>query len=239
MSAVQLRLWAPSKPPITLIPRRNPRLPPQRLWVQECHRTAGPGRCCRPPRAAVNDEQTDPLPAPAQPAEGEGAHDVRVVVLHDGVRGVGWYLDCMSNPTYLSLVSASAKPLVWFKSEIKTPPLSPAARIVAGGLLRRLQNGETLRPSGGAAPEGVRRHLRKGGLHRAPAAWAHCGRCHASRHGRGVRHSDCEEGTTAGEGCGRECPRHRPLIGCGPASGNLRAAAATTRTPGQIRDCSG
>ena len=36
------------------------------------------------------------------------------------------------------------KPLVWLHGEIKTPPLSPAARIEAGTLLRRLQRGETL-----------------------------------------------------------------------------------------------
>jgi phage-related protein len=36
------------------------------------------------------------------------------------------------------------KPLVWLKGEIKTPPFSAAARIEAGTLLRRLQQGETL-----------------------------------------------------------------------------------------------
>lgn len=36
------------------------------------------------------------------------------------------------------------KPLVWLHGEIKTPPLSPAARVEAGVLLRRLQRGETL-----------------------------------------------------------------------------------------------
>jgi hypothetical protein len=39
---------------------------------------------------------------------------------------------------------AEAKPLVWLGGEIKTPPLSPEARIEAGTLLRRLQNGERL-----------------------------------------------------------------------------------------------
>jgi phage-related protein len=37
-----------------------------------------------------------------------------------------------------------SKPLVWLNSEIKTPPLSSAARIEAGVFLRRLQNGERL-----------------------------------------------------------------------------------------------
>jgi phage-related protein len=34
------------------------------------------------------------------------------------------------------------KPLVWLHGEIKTPPFSPEARLEAGFLLRRLQNGE-------------------------------------------------------------------------------------------------
>ena len=36
------------------------------------------------------------------------------------------------------------KPLVWQEGEIKTPPFSPAARIEAGTLLRRLQQGESI-----------------------------------------------------------------------------------------------
>jgi phage-related protein len=38
----------------------------------------------------------------------------------------------------------SSKPLVWLHTEVKTPPFSRAARIEAGTLLRRLQNGETI-----------------------------------------------------------------------------------------------
>ncbi len=34
------------------------------------------------------------------------------------------------------------KPLVWIHGEIKTPPFSPAARVEAGILLRKLQRGE-------------------------------------------------------------------------------------------------
>jgi phage-related protein len=37
-----------------------------------------------------------------------------------------------------------SKPLVWLRGEIKTPPFSAEARIEAGVLLRRLQNGERL-----------------------------------------------------------------------------------------------
>ena len=36
------------------------------------------------------------------------------------------------------------KPLAWLKGEIKTPPFSADARIEAGYLLRRLQQGERL-----------------------------------------------------------------------------------------------
>ena len=36
------------------------------------------------------------------------------------------------------------KPLVWLHGEIKTPPLSSAARVEAGYLLRKLQMGELL-----------------------------------------------------------------------------------------------
>lgn len=36
------------------------------------------------------------------------------------------------------------KPLVWLSGEIKTPPISRVARVEAGSLLRRLQNGEPL-----------------------------------------------------------------------------------------------
>jgi len=41
-------------------------------------------------------------------------------------------------------VGQSDKPLVWLHGEIKTPPFSPAARLEAGILLRRLQKGEAL-----------------------------------------------------------------------------------------------
>ncbi|TWH40840.1 hypothetical protein CAL7102_10201 [Dulcicalothrix desertica PCC 7102] len=36
------------------------------------------------------------------------------------------------------------KPLVWLHGDIKTPPFSQNARIEAGVLLRRLQQGENL-----------------------------------------------------------------------------------------------
>ena len=36
------------------------------------------------------------------------------------------------------------KPLIWLKGEIKTPPLSPEARLEAGYLLRQLQRGASI-----------------------------------------------------------------------------------------------
>lgn len=40
--------------------------------------------------------------------------------------------------------AAKDKPIAWLRGEIKTPPMSKAARIEAGTLLRRLQGGEKL-----------------------------------------------------------------------------------------------
>jgi phage-related protein len=41
-------------------------------------------------------------------------------------------------------MSPRDKPLVWLHGEVKSPPFSTAARIEAGFLLRRLQQGKTL-----------------------------------------------------------------------------------------------
>ena len=41
-------------------------------------------------------------------------------------------------------VASVDKPLVWLEGEIKTPPFSQDARLEAGYLLRKLQQGETL-----------------------------------------------------------------------------------------------
>ena len=50
----------------------------------------------------------------------------------------------MSDTTYSSNVTGDDKPLAWLHGEIKTPPLSAAARLEAGYLLRRLQRGDRL-----------------------------------------------------------------------------------------------
>ena len=50
----------------------------------------------------------------------------------------------MSDPTYTLEVGKADKPLVWLHGEVKSPPFTPATRIEAGVLLRRLQRGERL-----------------------------------------------------------------------------------------------
>lgn len=42
------------------------------------------------------------------------------------------------------MAQKSDKPLVWLKGEVKTPPFGEKARIEAGFLLRRLQQGDSL-----------------------------------------------------------------------------------------------
>jgi phage-related protein len=43
-----------------------------------------------------------------------------------------------------SRMSPNDRPLVWLAGEVKSPPFSPEARLEAGFLLRRLQQGEAL-----------------------------------------------------------------------------------------------
>jgi len=51
----------------------------------------------------------------------------------------------MSELTYTGKsVADPGKPLIWLHGEVRTPPFGLAARIEAGMLLRRLQNGESL-----------------------------------------------------------------------------------------------
>lgn len=54
----------------------------------------------------------------------------------------------MSHRTYIEDDGHDDEPLVWLRGEVKTPPFSAAARIAArieaGMLLRRLQEGDRL-----------------------------------------------------------------------------------------------
>ncbi len=62
--------------------------------------------------------------------------------------------------TYSGFVNGAEKPLRWLHGEVKTPPFSLAARMEAGLLLRRLQQGESLSlPQSRALPNiGARCH---------------------------------------------------------------------------------
>ena len=51
------------------------------------------------------------------------------------------YVSC---DIFFHVMNPRDKPLVWLRGEVKSPPFSPAARIDAGFLLRRLQQGESL-----------------------------------------------------------------------------------------------
>jgi len=59
-------------------------------------------------------------------------------------RSTSFLLGIMSDPTYTPRVRRADKPLVWLGGEVKTPPFSAAARLEAGVLLRKLQQGELL-----------------------------------------------------------------------------------------------
>ncbi len=50
----------------------------------------------------------------------------------------------MSYWTYCYMAQEPNKPLVWLRGGVKTPPFGAAARVEAGFLLRRLQQGESL-----------------------------------------------------------------------------------------------
>jgi phage-related protein len=50
----------------------------------------------------------------------------------------------MPDPIYHCAVTPPRRALIWLKGEVKTPPFSKEARIEAGVLLRRIQEGESL-----------------------------------------------------------------------------------------------
>jgi phage-related protein len=63
------------------------------------------------------------------------------------------------------------KPLVWLRGEIKTPPFSAAARIEAGFLLRRLQQGEGLSPPHSRPMPGIGAHCHELRVTDADLTW--------------------------------------------------------------------
>jgi len=50
----------------------------------------------------------------------------------------------MPDTAYRSKMNGDRKPLFWLSGEIKTPPFSDLARIEAGGLLGRIQDGDSI-----------------------------------------------------------------------------------------------
>lgn len=72
-------------------------------------------------------------------------------------------------PTYQ--LAHQDKPLVWLAGEIKTPPFSASARIEAGILLRRLQQGELLHLPHARPMPGVGRRCHELRIPDESAAW--------------------------------------------------------------------
>ncbi|MEX2281227.1 MAG: type II toxin-antitoxin system RelE/ParE family toxin [Gemmatimonadota bacterium] len=52
-------------------------------------------------------------------------------------------------------MSIGDRPLIWLHGEVRTPPLSPDARVEAGVLLRRVQRGEVIGLPHGRSMPGV------------------------------------------------------------------------------------
>jgi phage-related protein len=65
----------------------------------------------------------------------------------------------------------AGKPLVWLSGEIKTPPFSPAGRLEAGVLLRRLQRGESLGLPHSRPMPGIGRRCHELRIPDAQATW--------------------------------------------------------------------
>jgi phage-related protein len=68
-------------------------------------------------------------------------------------------------------VKRKDKPLAWLHGEIKTPPFSPAARIEAGFLLRRLQCGEQLEMPHSRSMPGIGRRCHELRITDGSATW--------------------------------------------------------------------
>ncbi len=68
-------------------------------------------------------------------------------------------------------MNTSDKPLVWLHGEVRTPPLSQAARIEAGVLLRKLQRGESLRMPHSRPMPGIGRRCHELRVNDAAATW--------------------------------------------------------------------
>lgn len=77
----------------------------------------------------------------------------------------------MSDATYTPPVSPNDKPLVWLHGEIKTPPMSGAARVEAGYLLRLLQQGRTIGMPHSRPMPSIAKHVHELRIQDADATW--------------------------------------------------------------------
>jgi phage-related protein len=68
---------------------------------------------------------------------------IRISNFAPGLSGLGWLTLCQNRHNMISM-NLHDKPLVWLHGEVRTPAFSKEARIEAGFLLRRLQQGERL-----------------------------------------------------------------------------------------------
>jgi phage-related protein len=68
-------------------------------------------------------------------------------------------------------VASPDRPLVWLHGEIKTPPFSGTARLEAGVLLRRLQQGEALSLPHSRPMPGIGRRCHELRIPDAQATW--------------------------------------------------------------------
>ncbi|MCC7012338.1 MAG: type II toxin-antitoxin system RelE/ParE family toxin [Planctomycetes bacterium] len=68
-------------------------------------------------------------------------------------------------------MSPTDKPLVWLHGEVKTPPMTQDARVEAGYLLRRLQQGHTLSMPRSRPMPSIGKHVHELRITDADAEW--------------------------------------------------------------------
>ena len=111
-----------------------------------------PGLCCADGSGCDSTRWRRAPPVRWSVAElRRGRQQHLIVALPVGTSPIG--LAGMSDATYHRRVSPNDKPLAWLHGEIKTPPWSAKARILAGHLLRRLRRGADRRPESAQATQ--------------------------------------------------------------------------------------
>jgi len=84
---------------------------------------------------------------PARTAFGRSRRLRATVSTSDSAANPGAFLALTIRPIghrMSAMINRESRPLVWLHGEVRTPPLSPSARLETGVLLRRLQRGESL-----------------------------------------------------------------------------------------------